>query len=174
VTSAERQRIDRGTARPSRTATGTLGSATLGDRGTAVTTLPITSVQLPPAVSSVPAARSCTTAALQAWGFAASLLDDVALLLTELTANAVRHGHGLVSVEVDLDGDRLLVRVRDEEDAAPRLQHAGAQDEGGRGLWLVDAIAERWGWESVAAGGKSVWFQLTATPAAMDGSASVA
>src|SRR5690348_17154481 len=97
----------------------------------------IASVQLPPSLESVPAARSCTVAALHAWGFTAALLDDVALLLTELTANAIRHAHGVVGVQVDLDGDRLTVRVCDEEQSEPCVKHADAQDEGGRGLWLV-------------------------------------
>jgi anti-sigma regulatory factor (Ser/Thr protein kinase) len=128
-----------------------------------VTAKPIACVQLPPSLESVPAARSCTTAALEAWGLTSTLLDDVALLLTELTANAIRHAHGIVGVEIDLDGDRLTVRVCDEEDSEPRVNHAKTDDEGGRGLWLVDAIADRWGWES-SEPGKVVWFELT-TPA---------
>jgi anti-sigma regulatory factor (Ser/Thr protein kinase) len=127
-----------------------------------VTGTSIACVHLPPSLQSVPAARSCTTAALEAWGLDPTLLDDVALLLTELTANAIRHAHGVVGVEVDLDGDRLTVRVCDEEDAGPRVSQASSDDEGGRGLWLVDAIADRWGWEASVPGGKVVWFQLNA------------
>jgi anti-sigma regulatory factor (Ser/Thr protein kinase) len=128
-----------------------------------VTAKPIACVQLPPSLESVPAARSCTTAALQAWGLTSTLLDDVALLLTELTANAIRHAHGIIGVEIDLDCDRLTVRVCDQEDSAPCVAHASSDDEGGRGLWLVEAIADRWGWES-SQPGKVVWFELR-TPA---------
>jgi anti-sigma regulatory factor (Ser/Thr protein kinase) len=125
-----------------------------------VTANPIACVRLPPSLESVPAARSCTTAALRAWGLTSALLDDVALLLTELTANAIRHAHGIVGVEIDLNGDRLTVRVCDEDDTQPRIGEPSADDEGGRGLWLVDAIADRWGWEP-GAPGKVVWFELT-------------
>ena len=128
-----------------------------------MTAKPIACVQLPPSLESVPAARSCTTAALRAWGLTSTLLDDVALLLTELTANAIRHAHGIVGVEIALNGDRLTVRVCDEDDSQPRVGEAGADDESGRGLWLVDAIADRWGWEA-GEPGKVVWFELT-TPA---------
>jgi anti-sigma regulatory factor (Ser/Thr protein kinase) len=127
-----------------------------------VSGVPIACVQLPPSVESVPAARSCTAAALGAWGLPESVLDDVALLLTELTANAVRHGRGVVSVELDLDGDRLTVRVCDGAEAAPLLKHASVEDEGGRGLWLVEAIADSWGWDAATPGGKVVWFEVVA------------
>ena len=127
-----------------------------------MTAVPITCVQLPSTLESVPAARLCATAALHAWGFTGAVLDDVALLLTELTANAVRHAHGVVGVEVGLDGDRLTVRVCDGADAPPHVEHAGMQDEGGRGLWLVDAIADSWGWDAAAPCGKVVWFAVAA------------
>jgi anti-sigma regulatory factor (Ser/Thr protein kinase) len=130
-----------------------------------VTAVPIATVRLPPTLESVPAARLCAIAALHAWAVPAAVLDDVALLLTELTANAVRHAHGVVGVEVDLDGDRLTVRVRDAECAGPSVRHAAAEDEGGRGLWLVEAIADSWGWDAAAAGGKVVWFEVAAAPA---------
>jgi anti-sigma regulatory factor (Ser/Thr protein kinase) len=131
-----------------------------------VTALPIACVQLPPALESVPAARSCTTAALRAWGMGSSVLEDVALLLTELTTNAIRHAHGIVGVEVDLDGERLTVRVCDEEEALPHVEHPSLEDEGGRGLWLVETIADRWGWETAGPGGKVVWFQVVVVPLA--------
>jgi anti-sigma regulatory factor (Ser/Thr protein kinase) len=125
-----------------------------------VTAVPIAFVQLPPVLESVPAARSCTIAALRAWGMTSMVLDDVALLLTELTANAIRHAHGIVAVEVDLDGERLTVRVCDEEDSPPHVEHPTSDDEGGRGLWLVETIADRWGWETSGQQGKVVWFQV--------------
>ena len=131
-----------------------------------MTAVPIACVQLPPSLESVPAARACTTTALRAWGLAATVLDDVALLLTELTTNAIRHAHGIVGVAVyldaDLDSQRLIVRVCDEEDAAPHLEHAAFEEEGGRGLWLVDTIADRWGWEASGQHGKVVWFEVVA------------
>ena len=127
-----------------------------------MTAQPIACVQLPPSLESVPAARLCTMAALRAWGMGAGVLDDVALLLTELTTNAIRHAHGMVGVEVDLDGERLIVRVCDEEDALPHVEHPSMEDEGGRGLWLVETIADRWGWEVTGQHGKVVWFEVVA------------
>ena len=132
-----------------------------------MTALPIARVQLPPAPESVPAARSCATAALRAWGLAASVLDDVALLLTELTTNAIRHAQGIVGVEVGFDGDCLVVRVHDGGITAPRVVHPASDDEGGRGLWLVECIADRWGWEASGQHGKVVWFEVATAARSM-------
>ncbi|MEU4684042.1 ATP-binding protein [Streptomyces xinghaiensis] len=92
--------------------------------------------------------------------------DAVTLVVAELCANAVRHGHvpgrdfrlgmalspGGVRVEVtDTRAEKLPVPVR-------RLGEGDTVAESGRGLLLVAALADRWGWVPRSDGpGKTVW-----------------
>jgi anti-sigma regulatory factor (Ser/Thr protein kinase) len=75
---------------------------------------------------------------------AETLLDDVELMAAEAVANAILHGSGLVTVDVATDGRWLRVEVVDDGPAQsdphgrPRLDH-------GRGLTVVDALADEWG-----------------------------
>jgi two-component sensor histidine kinase len=75
-------------------------------------------------------------------------MDDARLIVTELVANAVRHG--LAEREVDLlvrwDGRSLRLEVRSAGRFHPRAE--GATSDGGWGLVLVEALADRWGVES--------------------------
>jgi hypothetical protein len=66
----------------------------------------------------------------------------------------IRKGNSSVWVEV-LDYDLRL----------PRIRMAGENDEGGRGLYLVDQLAERWG-SRPTEDGKAVWFELKINPGA--------
>jgi len=82
-----------------------------------------------------------------------------ALLVSELVTNAVRYGRGdTVRLVVDLRERRLLVSVSDSNPVAPQLAER-EQEQGGRGLALVDALASGWGTRE-AGGGKTVWFAL--------------
>ena len=91
--------------------------------------------------------------------------DIPLLLLTELVANAARHASpGDVVVRITLTGRVLRVEVADSSSRPLRLPvGAGWEQESGRGLLLVEALAERWGSAAVV-GGKSVWFELPAHP----------
>ncbi|MFH9550042.1 ATP-binding protein [Streptomyces sp. NPDC017435] len=102
---------------------------------------------------------------LDAWGipFGSEAHDVLTLVAAELCANAVRHGHiagrdfhfllsadpatGTVRIEVsDTRGERL-----------PQIR-TSASDDGGRGLLLVEALADRWGCTPRVGGpGKTVW-----------------
>jgi hypothetical protein len=55
------------------------------------------------------------------------------------------------------------VEVLDSDLRLPRIRAAGETDEGGRGLYLVDQIATRWG-SRPTRDGKAVWFELPVTP----------
>lgn len=88
--------------------------------------------------------------------------SDVAeLLLTEVVANAVRHaGHGEVTVRAHLLSGLLRVEVLDgSPDLPPDAGDPGPEAESGRGLLLIEALAERWG-ATPTHGGKCVWFEL--------------
>jgi hypothetical protein len=96
-------------------------------------------------------------------GLPPSLLDDVLLLTTELVTNSVRHcpaaGDGTVDVAVLLGPDRIRVEVSDPGEGFAHVpQHPGTLSEGGRGLFLVDVIAERWGTDG--GGRTTVWYEL--------------
>ncbi|MDX3402958.1 ATP-binding protein [Streptomyces sp. ME01-18h] len=95
------------------------------------------------------------------------LADRAALITTELIANASRH---TPCPEIRLtvarpDATRLRVGVVDREPARlPILSQAADDDESGRGLLLVDAVADRWGYDLHGSGrrpwGKEVWAEL--------------
>ncbi|SEG92313.1 PAS domain S-box-containing protein [Thermomonospora echinospora] len=59
--------------------------------------------------------------------------------------------------------DALWVEVFDSDLRLPRIRSAGETDEGGRGLYLVDQLATRWGARPTS-DGKAVWFELPLTP----------
>jgi len=105
------------------------------------------------------------------WGLG-DLADTIELVVSELVTNAVqasvddegrpRHSaeHGLACIHFRLstDGVAALVEVWDENFQLPTPTQASLDDESGRGLMLVDALAERWGWDLPPSGrGKVVW-----------------
>jgi hypothetical protein len=59
--------------------------------------------------------------------------------------------------------DAIWVEVFDSDMRLPRIRSAGETDEGGRGLYLVDQLATRWGARPTS-DGKAVWFQLPLNP----------
>ena len=86
-------------------------------------------------------------------------MDVVALLTSELTANAVNHADTDLTLQLDLTPDRLRVEVRDGAAGEPRPRQPRHDDPTGRGLMIVDALADRWGVEPTPPG-KTVWFEL--------------
>src|SRR3954452_21181803 len=84
------------------------------------------------------------------------------VVISELVTNAVVHGGGDVSLELDCDRDRLRLSVLDGSSAVP--QPRGPQQLGGhgRGLRLVQAMSTRWGFDSRPVG-KRVWAELDLT-----------
>ncbi|MFI5854809.1 ATP-binding protein [Streptomyces parvulus] len=97
----------------------------------------------------VTTARGRLHKALADWGVPDELADVVVLLASELVTNAVLHcriSHAQVRVTLTLHGTDLTLEVSDpDRDRLPRLHHSGPNDEGGRGLALVSALADEWG-----------------------------
>jgi anti-sigma regulatory factor (Ser/Thr protein kinase) len=117
--------------------------------------------QLPPTARSASVSRRFLADHLMIWGVAAERRDEALLLLDELVANAVRHAEGPVGVTATLVGDLLRVSVGDDSHRDPVLQRPGAESTSGRGLMLVDLLADRWGVSPAADDlGKSVWFEI--------------
>ena len=119
--------------------------------------------QMPNRVDSVPAARSFLGKLLDGWGVADQVIDEASLMATELMANAVEHGSGVVHLEIVLDDDGLLrVGVHDDAIELPVMNDVTESGLGGRGIWLVQSIARDWGSDSSGEEpGKTVWFELT-------------
>lgn len=109
-------------------------------------------------VAAVPLVRERVTRQLDIWGLAA-LADTAALLVSEVVTNAIRYARTPIVLSMLSLRDRVEVAVSDGDGRLPRLRPAGARDEGGRGLALVEALSNRWGARPTGTG-KVVWFSL--------------
>jgi anti-sigma regulatory factor (Ser/Thr protein kinase) len=104
-------------------------------------------------------------------------LDDAELIMSELLTNAVIHsaaiesgggglgGLALVAPQVRIDGKTLFVEVWDGTSKMPGQRASDEEDEGGRGLLLVDKLSDQWGASPGALGGKVVYGTLSLTEA---------
>ncbi|MEV7138605.1 MULTISPECIES: ATP-binding SpoIIE family protein phosphatase [Streptomyces] len=102
-------------------------------------------------------ARRLARKALSRWDLE-ELTDSVELLVSEVVTNAVRYASRPVTLRL-LRTDVLRCEVGDDVPQLPRLRQARATDEGGRGLYLVNKLARRWGATRLSTG-KVVWFEL--------------
>ena len=91
-----------------------------------------------------------------------TLVEDVELVVSELVANAVRHGAGTITLVLALLPDGVRVAVADQGPGAPTLVDAGLERTDGRGLALVDRLAAEWGVDRLPDGGKEVWCVVSA------------
>jgi anti-sigma regulatory factor (Ser/Thr protein kinase) len=104
-------------------------------------------------------ARRFVTDCLVAWG-RRDLIDDAALIATELATNAVLHARtGFTLVITRQPEGTIRIAVRDNSLMPPRPRRAGPLDRSGRGLSLVEALASAWGTDPLA-DGKVVWADL--------------
>jgi anti-sigma regulatory factor (Ser/Thr protein kinase) len=104
-------------------------------------------------------ARALVRQALAAWD--CDDLEDVASLLTsEVVANAVRYAADQIALRVSLDNEVVRVEVRDSNPVLPESRRVARGATSGRGLLVVEALAQRWG-ANPAGAGKIVWFELT-------------
>ena len=118
-------------------------------------------------------ARRLAVKRMEQWRCAATsdISCSVALLVGELTANAVRHGRVPgrdFALRLVLDPERARVRI-EVSDANPepppvRSVAPGPDDESGRGLLLVDILAARWGTSPRSPVGKTVWAEVEREP----------
>lgn len=118
------------------------------------------SVDLPVDEGAACRARRVLADVLAAWQVTdEDLIYDAQLALTELVSNAFRHGAGEIGMELERQGDTIVVAVRDGSAVLPRLHQAAPDAEGGRGLAILSAVAQDWGVDSHG-GGKRVWARL--------------
>jgi hypothetical protein len=113
----------------------------------------------------VKAARDFATTTLRRWD-AAERAEDVAVVVSELVTNALRHGRpgsspvrpaGQVRFGLVQPGPCVVCAVADPSRAAPVVQETDVLAETGRGLHVVGALADVWGCTAPGDGGKAVW-----------------
>lgn len=132
---------------------------------------------LPGQPDSVRRAREFTRVTLHSWRLTEQF-DTVALVVSELVTNALRHGAAchqngqngerpVVELELMRYAARLICAVRDDSDDEPaKNEPADVSDpvaETGRGLYLVDCFSDGWGWRPLSGErqGKIVWAIFT-------------
>jgi Na+/proline symporter/serine phosphatase RsbU (regulator of sigma subunit)/anti-sigma regulatory factor (Ser/Thr protein kinase) len=104
--------------------------------------------------SAVAVVRASASPQLAAWNLEEqSFITE--LILSELITNAIRHASGPINVRLIRDRT-LICEVSDRSSTSPHLRYATTMDEGGRGLFLVSQLAERWG-TRYTKDGKVIW-----------------
>ncbi|MQS05081.1 ATP-binding protein [Streptomyces alkaliterrae] len=109
-------------------------------------------------------ARSFATEALTDWGLP-DLAGNVRLCVSELATNALLHGTApghCFLVRLDADGEVVRLEVHDSRRRRPELRQAAGTEASGRGLVLVNALADDWGVQERSPFGKIVWTRFKA------------
>ena len=119
---------------------------------------------LPPTGSSAATARRTVERLLEEAGLN-GLLDEALLLVTELVTNAVVHAGTEIELRIETAPEGMRVEVVDRSPGSLPVIRPGPAEtrEGGRGVFLLDALASEWGTRHFS-GGKSVWFRLGPPP----------
>ncbi|MFE3267483.1 SpoIIE family protein phosphatase [Streptomyces sp. NPDC059215] len=113
-------------------------------------------------LSEVARARDLASLQLARWGLSeTSFLAE--LVVSELVTNAIRYGGNPIQLRL-IRHDTLICEVSDSSNTAPHLRRARTFDEGGRGLFIVAQLAERWGTRQHS-DGKTIWAELALPPA---------
>ncbi|MFJ3861733.1 ATP-binding protein [Streptomyces sp. NPDC090085] len=108
--------------------------------------------------------RDFTRQALQDWGWdGTETSEDTLLLVSELLTNASLHSNGCRELVLTADGATLRIEVHDGTTALP-VRHPAPQPgkPGGRGLYVVECLSDRWGTHTYG-DGKAVWAEIETT-----------
>ena len=123
---------------------------------------------------SVRTARDFTTATLHRWG-TAERSQDIVIVVSELLTNALRHAlpdagqapRRPVRLALLQPGRSVICAVADPSPKTPASRQPGVLCEGGRGLQVINALADNWGCTPPSHAGKVVWALFSASiPAA--------
>lgn len=120
------------------------------------------SMRVPSEVGAVSSARRRVVAIVRDWDLpiADDTVETLELLAGEVIANAVVHTGEGCQVTVSWDGTRVRLEAEDREGGVlPQQASADLDEESGRGLQLVDGLAQAWG-SRPTRGGKAVWFEV--------------
>src|SRR3954470_9046110 len=119
---------------------------------------------LPAEPASVPEARRALARHLGETALPDEVAADISLLAGELVTNAIKHGSregDEVRLRLERRGGCVRVAVDDAArgSGVPRARNQDVQRPGGRGLGMIDRIADRWG-EQIVGGRNEVWFEI--------------
>lgn len=134
-------------------------------------------LELGPSASAPAGARRHLASALPGWGLGADLVDDSSTIASELVSNALRATLALevpepIGLRLLSNEQRMVIEVWDCGPGVPvRKPTADFGAENGRGLQIVEALANRWGCRRASAHVKAVWAELL-LPRATQGRAS--
>ena len=93
-------------------------------------------------------------------------MDTVALLVSELATNSVRHAAAGFTLDIERGPERIRVAVSDTGPGDPEVRSPAPAEPSGRGLLIVEALSDAWGCSPAPGGiGKTVWFEIAAVPA---------
>jgi CheY-like chemotaxis protein/anti-sigma regulatory factor (Ser/Thr protein kinase) len=109
-------------------------------------------------VHTVPLARDFVRRCLEDWG-AAHVVDEAALVVTELAANAVLHAASPYEVRLSRSAGVVRIEVADRDAGTPEPQPFSAVAETGRGIVIVSALSASWGIDARPPG-KITWAEL--------------
>ncbi|WP_371790939.1 ATP-binding protein [Streptomyces sp. NBC_01471] len=125
-----------------------------------------TACALPAGGQAVGEGRRFTGSLLHDWALS-PLVDNAALIVSELLSNALRYGLGALpawsgpgqAVWLGMLRRRgtVLFAVCDPSTAVPRLKEPDFLAQSGRGLHIIDCLSETWGWTTPGPEGKAVW-----------------
>ncbi len=86
--------------------------------------------------------------------------DDALIMISEVVTNAVRHTRDVLQLLIVVTGQSLRVEVTDDNPVVPTVPPVDLDGTGGRGLFIVDRLADCWG-VTPTASGKTVWFEIS-------------
>jgi PAS domain S-box-containing protein len=116
-------------------------------------------ITVPAAPASVRQVRALVRATLEASDVEAHTVDTALLLVSELVTNAVLHAHTDVQVRIEV-GQRLRVEVQDGATILPAPRAHDIDSIAGRGLEIVERLADGFGVDQLPGQGKCVWFTM--------------
>jgi anti-sigma regulatory factor (Ser/Thr protein kinase) len=101
--------------------------------------------------------RRIGAAMVARWGYP-GLVESAELVISELVTNALRYGaDDAIAFKLVLVADAFVIEVDDGSPCLPQVRAAGPDEESGRGMLLVSAVADEWG---VSPGGTRTWCVL--------------
>ena len=100
-----------------------------------------------------------------------SFVEDVVLIVSELATNSVTHANSAFTLRLVPDAASLRIEITDEAGDLPRKRTPNLDEPFGRGLQIVDSLAENWGVGLSSEGGKTIWVVV---PVPVDADADVA
>jgi anti-sigma regulatory factor (Ser/Thr protein kinase) len=97
--------------------------------------------------------------------------ESVAVMVSELSTNALVHAASCFDVVVDRSESAVTVAVTDWGEGSPELQSPGSAEPHGRGLRIVEALSDEWGIISSSDEAKTIWFRVYLRSSKTDGHA---